>query len=76
MGSIESRLERLEAAREPPGGWRTPEVEAERERRFGELYAALGVEHPPPSTLGRATAELCEAVARWREANTKEKGSS
>jgi hypothetical protein len=76
VGSITNRLERLEAAREPPGGWRTPEREAERERRFGELYRELGVEPPPPSTPGRATAELCELVARWREANTKEKGSS
>lgn len=73
MGSIESRLEKLEVHGQPPGGWRTPEHEAERTRRFGDLYAALGVEHPPPAKLGRATEELCTLVAKWREANTTRK---
>lgn len=73
MGSITKRLERLEAAREPPGVWRTPGHEAERERRFAELYRQLGVEHPTPAKLGRATEELCTLVAKWREANTTRK---
>lgn len=73
MGGIKRRLEKLEVAREPPGGWRTPEHEAERARRFRELYRQLGVEHPPPAKLGRATDELCELVVRWREKNTTRK---
>lgn len=73
MGSIERRVERLEVARKAPHGWRTPEQEAERARRFAELYRMLGVEHPPPAKLGRATDELCALVAKWREANTTRK---
>ncbi len=72
MGDLERRLEKLEVAREPPGGWRRP-GEAERARRFAELYRQLGVEHPPPAKLGRATDELCALVARWREKNTTRK---
>jgi hypothetical protein len=73
MGSIKRRLEKLEVAREPPGGWWTPEHEAERARRFAQLYRMLGVEEPPPAKLGRGPEELCALVAKWREKNITRK---
>lgn len=69
MGSLRRRLEALE--RHSSGTYRTPEQEAERERRFDDLwkqlYEEFGVSRGEPIKSRRdAVGELCALVAKHR----------
>lgn len=72
MGSLEIRLSRLErAGLGAPGVWRSPEQEAERERRFDDLWKQLyeeyGVERVEPIKSRKdAVGELWALVAKHR----------
>lgn len=68
---LHRRLKRLEASSSRRRGfawWRTPEQEAERERRFDALYHELGIvrstEHRDPE---EAMEKLFAEMARQRE---------